>query len=506
MSSVLETVNLSKRFGPTIALEEVNLSVAKGQLHALVGHNGAGKSTMAKILAGVLRPDSGHVELHGKQIVVRTPQEAEANGIAIVHQHLELCGNLTVADNIVLGHEPRGLLRSLNCSTARAIAKQALGQIGAEVDVDAGVDTLPVAERQLVSVARAVLHARDILVLDEPTAALSLREARRLFELLIVLQESGFAILFITHRLEEVLKHCTDVTVLRSGRIVHNTTTDRLTEDLLLQAMLGRRLEADSRPVVRGDRPTHWRITARRPEVHQAPVELAIRQEGITGLLGIPGVGRERFMLALIGRDRSWRMDIQGEDGLLLPRPHPASRWVGFIPNDRMKYGIFTNLNVHDNIAAGILRITCWNHLFRVRRREGLVVRQFVDRLSIRTRGPEEMVTNLSGGNQQKVLLSRSLASDPRVLLLDEPTKGVDVGSRDDIYRLLREFADSGRSVLVASQDEDELVRYCDEIYILQKTGLQGPLARPFDRHQLVAIACSTTDISATEEAAGQTG
>ena len=492
MSVILETSELSKRFGPTIALDGVNLSVAQGELHALVGHNGAGKSTVAKILAGVVRSDEGYVELHGRRIVVRTPQEAEANGIGIVHQHPEMCGNMTVADNIVLGHEPRGRLGSLSRRSARTIAREALGRIDAEVDVDAGVDRLPVAERQLVAIARAVLHARDILVLDEPTAALSLREARHFFQLLSALRDAGFAILFITHRLEEVLNHCTHVTVLRGGRVVHNTTTDQLTEDVLLEAMLGRRLRAESQSAGEEETPAYWTITARRVDGERTPVEFSISQGRITGLLGIPGVGRESLMLALIGRDRSWRITIHDADGSSVRRPDPTSRGVGFVPNDRIKYGIFTNLSIHDNIAAGIIRAERRIRPFRVRRREAGVVRQFVERLSIQARSPDQMITDLSGGNQQKVLLSRSLASDPRVILLDEPTKGVDVGSRDDIYKLLHELSGNGRAVLVASQDEDELARYCDEIYILQEEGLHGPLVRPFDRHELVAIACAT--------------
>ena len=491
MSVILETFDLSKRFGPTIALDGVNLSVAKGELHALVGHNGAGKSTAAKILAGVVRSDEGHVELHGRRIEVRTPQEAEANGIGIVHQHPELCGNMTVADNIVLGREPRGLLRSLNRRSARTIASQALARIDADVDVDAGVDTLPAAERQLVAIARAVLHARDILVLDEPTSALSLREAGHFFELLGALRDAGFAILFITHRLEEVLNHCTHVTVLRGGRVVHDATTDQLTEDVLLEAMLGRRLGAESQRGGEEETPAHWTITARRAQTEDAPIELAISQGRISGLLGIPGVGRESLMLALIGRDRSWQITILDSEGSQVRRPDPTSRGVGFVPNDRIKYGIFTNLSIHDNIATGIIRAMRRIRPFRVRRHEGGVVRDFIERLSIQARSPDQMVTDLSGGNQQKVLLSRSLASDPRVILLDEPTKGVDVGSRDDIYKLLRELVGSGRSVLVASQDEGELARYCDEIYILQGEGLHGPLAPPFDRHELVAIGCS---------------
>ena len=491
MSVILQTFGLSKRFGPTVALEGVSLSVARGELHALVGHNGAGKSTAAKILAGVLRADAGYVELHGHRIELRTPQEAEESGIGIVHQHPEMCGNMTVADNIVLGHEPRGRLRSLNRRSARTIAREALGRIDAEVDVDAGIDTLPVAERQLVAIARAVLHARDILVLDEPTAALSLREARRFFELLGALRNAGFAILFITHRLEEVLNHCTHVTVLRGGRVVHDTTTEELTEDALLEAMLGRRLRAESHSTSEEEMPAHWTITARRVGSDAAPVEFGLGQRRITGLLGIPGVGRERLMLALIGRDRSWRVAIQDTDGSSVRRPDPTTRGVGFIPNDRIKYGIFTNLSIHDNIAAGIIRAERRIRPFRARRREAGVVRRFIEELSIQARSPDQMITDLSGGNQQKVLLSRSLASDPRVILLDEPTKGVDVGSRDDIYKLLHELASDGRAVLVASQDEDELARYCDEIYILQEEGLHGPLVRPFDRHELVAIACA---------------
>ncbi len=495
MTVILETSELSKRFGPTIALDGVDLSVAKGELHALVGHNGAGKSTVAKILAGVVRSDSGHVELHGRRIVVRTPQEAEANGIGIVHQHPEMCGNMTVADSIVLGHEPRGRLRSLNRRSARATAREALGRIDADVDVDAGVDSLPVAERQLVAIARAVLHSRDILVLDEPTAALSLREAGHFFQLLGVLRDAGFAILFITHRLEEVLNHCTNVTVLRGGRVVHESTTDQLTEGALLEAMLGRRLRAESQSAADEGTAAHWTVTARRADKEGA-VELGISQGRITGLLGIPGVGRESLMLALIGRDRSWRVAIHDADGSSVRRPDPTSRGVGFIPNDRIKYGIFTNLSIHDNIAPGIIRAVRRARPFRAHRHERRVVREFIERLSIQARNPDQMITDLSGGNQQKVLLSRSLASDPRVILLDEPTKGVDVGSRDDIYKLLHELADDGRAVLVASQDEDELARYCDEIYVLQEAGLHGPLVRPFDRHELVAIACTAPQAS----------
>jgi ABC-type sugar transport system ATPase subunit len=488
VSAVLETAELSKRFGATVALDSVALSVARGELHALVGHNGAGKSTLVNVLAGVIRQDAGSVYLHGRPIELRTPRDAESSGLGVVHQRLELCGNLTVAANIALGREPRGAARSLHRRQMREVARHALARVEAQIDVDAEVADLPVAQRQLVAIARALVHARDILILDEPTAALSLHEAGSLFELLATLRKRGFAILFISHRLEEVLQHSTHVTVLRGGSVVADVTTGELTEAKLLEAMLGRRLQwkrEESEETAAGDR---WRIAARKSDPPGPSLELELPQRKITGLLGMPGSGRETLMLALVGRERSWKVEITDATGKSL-RLSPRNEKIGFIPNDRGRYGIFRNLNVQSNIAIGLIRMLGRLRPFRSPRRERAVVRSQLDLMSIRSRGPEQMVTELSGGNQQKVILARALVSEPALLLLDEPTNGVDVGSRDDIYKILRRHAQGDRAILVASQDEEELARYCDSIFVLNAAGLHGPLTPPFERHQLVSLA-----------------
>ena len=479
--TILRAVGVSKRFGATAALVDVSISIRRGSLHALVGHNGAGKSTLVKILAGALPADKGDLSFYGMS-TRHHERAAEAQARAgIVHQDHDFAPNLSVAEAVVLGSEPRRFGLAFNRRLARSIAREALGRIGSNLDPRERVAALNAAERQQCAIARALLRARDLLILDEPTSPLDTREAERLFGVLEGLRSRGTGILLVTHRLEEVTSKCSEVTVLRGGRVVADVVGGAPTERDLVTAMLGRQLAPNVQRQRSRTLDPAWKVAACR-RADGVTMELEIPLRTVTGLFGIPGSGRETLMLSLVERSQVWSSE------LVPPPGQTSNRQFGFVPNDRARHGIFPNLSVRDNIvvsATGRRR-----RVLRSVRQELQCVAGLIHDVSLQGT-MSDSVTSLSGGNQQKILVARALARRPQLMLLDEPTVGVDVGSCEDIYQTLYGMASDGAAILVASQDEEEVMRYADRIYVLRREAIVGPYHPPFDRHALVALAAT---------------
>jgi ABC-type sugar transport system ATPase subunit len=451
---------VSKRFGGVVALAEVDFDLRAGEIHALLGENGAGKSTLIKVLGGIVRPDAGTIELDGRPAEVRDAAEADRLGIRLIHQELSLAPNLSVAENILLGREPTwlGILvdrRKLDDAAAALVAGLDMPEIG---PVRALVGSLSVARRQLVEIARALAVRARILVLDEPTASLSQHEAETLMARLRRLRDQGVGIIYISHRLEEICRLADRITVLRDGRNVGTRGARSVDPDELIRLMVGRDLAS----------------TPRRPDWNPGPVVLSVedlcsdqvrgvsfelRAGEVLGLAGLVGSGRTELARALCGADPIRSGTIRVDSRPIAPKSPREARAAGIIlvPEDREGQGLVMTGSVAYNLALPWTRD--WIRDIRVdRRRRAAIVERAVSRFGIRAEHPERSVGSLSGGNQQKVVVARWMEHPPKVLILDEPTRGVDIKARGEMYAILRDLVARGIAVLLISSDLPEVI------------------------------------------------
>jgi ABC-type sugar transport system ATPase subunit len=492
---VLEVVGVGKRFPGVQALADVSFDVLPAAIHGLVGQNGAGKSTLVKVIAGADRPDDGEIRLEGRTLALHSPADAVAAGIGVVHQQSQLSENLSVAENFALvsgEYSRRGLV---DRRRAAADAAAYLAEFGVRVDPSRRVGELSIAYRQLVALARTVHRGGKVLILDEPTSSLSPAETEHLFEILRTLAQGGHAIVFISHRLPEIFTLCERVTVLRNGRVVATRPTSSLDDDSLTRLMIGKTLAraTAARPQSEGGEEV-LRVSVRERHGDEPVVpQLVLARGRITGLLGLPGSGREDVFAALVGLSPALRCSADVRGRAMAPS-RLLGELVGLVPGDRLGAGIFGNLSVLENIAIG--RIAAADRrvpLLRRRRAEQQAAAAAIDRFQIRCRDRSQRVATLSGGNQQKVVISRVLAQNVPVVLLDEPTQGVDVGSREEIYELLATIREGGKAILIGSQDPGELIRLCDSITVLHNWAYAATFAPPYDEEHLLRVAAGGT-------------
>ncbi len=455
-----------RRFGGTVALDGVDLSIARGEIHALLGENGAGKSTLMRILAGAIAPDGGIMEVCGRPHAPRDPIEARDAGIAMIHQELTLAPHLTVEQNLLLGRERR---------VRRGAAMTALASLGLSIDPDAEIRTLGPGERQLVEIARALIGDAAVVVLDEPTSSLGAAEAERVFTAMRRLRELGTAVIFITHHLDEMRAVADRYTILRDGRTVDAGRIGDASDDQLVERMAGRPVaqlfpQRDRRPgevLVRAECLSGVRIPK--------GVTLELRRGEILGLAGLVGAGRTEFLRAFFGLDAvragritigSWTRERPGADPALR-----LARGVGMLSEDRKHEGLALRLPLATNAMLSSLAASSRFGILR-RRTLATRTRRWFERLSIKARDPWQAAAELSGGNQQKIALARLLERDVDVFLLDEPTRGIDVGSKSQIYHLLAELAERGKAILIASSVASELLGLCDRIGVMSRGSL----------------------------------
>jgi len=476
-----------KRFGGTVALAGVDLQVRAGEVLAVVGENGAGKSTLMKVLAGVVRPDAGEMWLDGRPYAPRSPRAARAAGVAMIHQELALAAHLSVAENILLAAEPTRA-GFIDRPAMRRRVGEALASLGrADIAPDRPVATLAIADRQVVEIARAVAVGCRVLVLDEPTSSLTREDVRHLETLVKRLRDRGHAILFISHVLEEVRAFADRVTVLRDGATVGGGELAAVPDDAIVEWMVGRRV-ADLYP--RSPRTLLTEVAGRRlPE----SASLTLRRGEVLGIAGLVGAGRTELVRAIFGLDpvRRGRVRVAGLEGAA----PPARRWaqsVGLVSEDRKGEGLALALSIADNLTLS--RLTGLGPPgFVGSRRQAAAARAWIEPLGIKCRDVAQSVARLSGGNQQKVAVARLLHHDVDLLLLDEPTRGIDVGAKARIYSLIDELARKGRAILLVSSHLPELLGVCDRIAVMRR-GRLGP-ARPvaeLDEHSLLQEAIQT--------------
>jgi len=493
---LLSVRGLSKSFAGHQALAGVDFTLRRGEIHALLGENGAGKSTFIKTVTGIVRRDAGEVRLDGVPIAPRSAEESARAGIATVYQEVGLLPNLTVAQNLFLGREPTrfGLVRAREMRR-RAAAR--LGEFGLSIDVGAPLGSFPVAVQHLVAIARAVDLSARVLILDEPTASLDTHEVAVLFGVMRRLAEGGIGIVFVTHFLEQVYAITDRITVLRNGRLVTERETASFPRLDLVRTMLGRDLAEDEARAETG--PRARRIEAGPPVLRAEklgkagdlrPVDLTVAGGEVVGLAGLLGSGRTETARLLFGAERpdQGRILLDGKPTRIAGPRDALRHRLGYCPEERKTDGIVADLTVRENI---VLALQARQGPFRPlgRAAQDRIARDFIAKLDIRPPDPERPIGLLSGGNQQKALLARWLATEPRLLILDEPTRGIDVGAHAEIIRLIRSLCEAGLALLVISSELEEIVTYSDRVIVMR------------DRAQVAEPADGAIDVTAILQA-----
>lgn len=487
MRSLVEMKGINKSFAGVMALQEAELSVAPGEVHAIIGQNGAGKSTLIKVLTGVYRKDSGLVRIDGEETSVLTPRQVQNAGIATIYQELNLVPLRSVTENVMMGYEPRNRLGLIDWNESNRRTKAVLQHFGIDIDVRAELGAYSTAIQQLVAIARAVSLKAKLVIMDEATSSLDDQEIETLFRVVRELKQDGVAVLYISHFLEELFRICDRVTVMRDGRTVACHEMADVNKLDLISEMLGRdpkEIEAAGMTgLVRQKRKTGEILCEARSIATKQGLKnfsVAIRKGEVVGLGGLLGSGRTEAARAIFGADSLTRGTLlRGGKKVHMETPADAiASGIGFLTEDRKREGVVPQMSVSENITLALLPKL--SRLGRIdRKREKALVSHYIDALGIKTTGMEQPVGELSGGNQQKVLLARWMATEPELLLLDEPTRGVDVGAKFEIQSIIRKFVDRGLGVLLISSEFEELVEGADRVVIMEEGHSVSELENP---------------------------
>jgi len=468
---MIRVENLTKSFGPVVCLDQVSVTCEDGSVHALTGENGAGKSTLMKLVGGVIKPDSGKMFLDGDEVQFATPREALFGGISTVFQEFSLIENMSVAESIFLGHErvSGGLLRK---SEMFEETERVLDHVGLGISPKRLISTLSVAEQQMVEIARGVSANAKVFIFDEPTAALGDEDVKKLKRLIRELQRAGKNIFYVSHRLEEIFDLCDTITVLKDGAHVTTKPAADLCVDTLVSLMVGREM-GDWFP--HGNPPQSdlsVQVRELRPASDAPEVSFEVRKGEILGLAGLEGQGQKEILRALAGvypettgSMVSWHDMTEVRHRLDTGVGSQVMKGVAFVPEDRKKEGLYLTLPIDQNIALGQHQK---NGFLRFVRKTRDKVLALMGQMNVAASGPGQLVETLSGGNQQKVMLGRWFLSDAHVFLIEEPTRGVDIGAKAEIYQLLRDFVGGGRSVIVLSREMNEIIGLCDRILVVR--------------------------------------
>jgi len=476
----LQMKNISKAFPGVQALERVTFEVDCPEIHALVGENGAGKTTLMKILTGALHQDEGEIVLQGARAAIHAPSDAQALGISMIHQELSLIPYLTVGQNIYLGREPGSrILGMIDWTALYDRAQQWLDRLSLDVEARAEVQDLSIAQQQMVEVAKALSLDADLIVMDEPTSALTERETHVLFDVMHSLREEGVSLIFISHRLGEVFEVADRVTVLRDGQLIGTRPVAETDEDEIVRMMVGREL-GEMYPQAKGERQdvvVEAINLSDGDELHG--VDLTLHRGEILGVAGLVGAGRTALAETLFGVRRAVTGEVRlnGERVKISSPGEAIKRGMALVPEDRKQQGLFMNMTVRENIVISALdMVTRWGFVNASRARE--LAGRFVERLDIRTPSLRQRARNLSGGNQQKMIIARWLTLKPEVLILDEPTRGIDVGAKAEIHALMNQLAQDGVGVLMVSSELPEIMGVSDRVLVMREGRVAGTFMR----------------------------
>ena len=496
---VVELREATKSYGAVRALHDGNLTLRPGEVRGLMGENGAGKSTLVKVLGGVIRRDAGEMLVEGASVDFHSPHDARDAGMAVIYQEPTLFPDLSVAENVVMGYHPLGALKRIDRREMHRLVQELLDRLGVSLDPERPVRGLSIADQQIVEIAKALSFDARVLIMDEPTAALSGPEVERLFSVVRTLREDGSAVLFISHRLDEVFTICDTVTVMRDGAVVHDAPIGEMTPDEMVKRMVGRELstlfpkqDTDvGEPVL-----TVQRLTR---EGAFSDVSFDVRAGEIVALAGLVGAGRSEVARGIFGIDKvdAGHVEVLGRR---LPGGKPAAAMqagVGFVPEDRRQQGLVMDLSIARNTALTRLRALARGGLIRSGA-ETRLAREWGTRLQLKFHRLQDDVGTLSGGNQQKVVLAKWLATGPKLLIVDEPTRGIDVGTKAEVHRLMSELAADGVAVLMISSELPEVIGMADRVLVMHEGRLTGELSREeADEESVIRLATGQAEEAA---------
>ncbi|MEV7828819.1 sugar ABC transporter ATP-binding protein [Microbacterium enclense] len=494
----LELRRVTKSFGPVVALCSGSLALDRGSIHALIGENGAGKSTLVKIIAGLYRRDGGEFLLEGERVDFASTAQSKAAGIAVIYQEPTLFPDLSVTENIFMGRQPTGRLGRIDRAAMRAEATRIFDRLGVALDPDRVTEGLSIADQQIIEIAKAISLDARVLIMDEPTAALSGVEVERLFAVARSLRDEGRALLFISHRFDEVFALCDTVTVMRDGAYVHTAPLADTTVDDLVRQMVGRDVTElfPKLPSQPGDVVLEVEGLTR-PGVFR-DVSFSLRAGEIVGLAGLVGAGRSEVARAVFGVD-AYESGTVRLNGSPLPKGsvrQATARGLALVPEDRRKQGLVLDEGVSRNITLAIrAKLSHWGLLRAAD--ENRAAREWASRLEVKTAALDATTGTLSGGNQQKVVIGKWLATQPKVLIVDEPTRGIDVGTKSEVHRLLSELAQQGLAILMISSELPEVLGMADRVLVMREGRLTGEFARSDATPEAIMFA-ATADAEAT--------
>ncbi len=476
---VLSARNISKAFAGVQALEGVSFDIRAGEVHALMGENGAGKSTLVKIAAGLYQPDDGELWMGDRKVAMKNPHEAMRHGIAMIHQELMPVPHMTVAENLLLGHEPHGWFPcTIDRDALHREARTLLQTLHADLPVERPMRELSVAEMQTVEIARALGCDASIVIMDEPTAAISRHETEALFAAIRTLRERGVAIVFISHKMDEVFRIADRITVLRDGRHVATAPARELNERDLIALMVGREVDGPRRRERAGRGETLLSVEGLTRKGAFRDITFEVRRGEVVGLAGLMGAGRTEVVSALFGLvpADSGRISVKGKPASIR-KPADAMRLgVGMVTEDRKGYGIVPEMAVTHNITLAALRDVCVGPLID-RDRETTVADESIKAFDIRAAGRRQVVSQLSGGNQQKVVIARTLLCRPEIVILDEPTRGIDIAAKAEVHTIIDGLAGLGCAVILVSSELPEILQLSDRVLVLRKGELVAEMA-----------------------------
>ncbi len=501
---LLSVEAVTKTYPGVRALHDVSFGVEAGTVHAVMGENGAGKSTLMQIIAGVQQPTSGALVFEGERLHLSGTRDANHRGIAIVFQELNLAPNLSIAENILLGMEPRAAGVFTDRAQARARTQEVLDRLGIGLGPETKVGDLTIAQQQLVEICKSLVHEPRLLIFDEPTSSLSEAETVILFRVIADLRQAGVTMLYISHRMREVFALCDAITILRDGQHVRTMSLADTSQEEIVRLMVGRDL-ADVRRVAPDTAAREAVLSVR--GLTRAPqyrdVSFDLHRGEIVGLAGLVGAGRSEMALGVFGAPAPDRGEVHLDGArVTIGRPRTAMRHgIALVPEDRKAQGLVLGLGVRANMSLAAMPRLARAGMIDFAAERGLV-RRYIDRFRIRTPSAEQVVGVLSGGNQQKVVLAKWLATEPRVLIVDEPTRGVDIGTKAEIYALMRELAAGGLAILVISSDLPEVLTISDRILVMREGRLMGELSHADATEERIMALAALEHAGALEDAA----
>ncbi len=488
MQPLIEIKSVSKSFGATKALTDVSLSLQEGEVLALVGENGAGKSTLMKILSGVVKRDDGKIFISGNEVNITNPKEAISHGISTVYQELSLCQNLTVAENIFVNREPcrYGMI---NRKELYQMTEKYLKELDIDIKPETIVKNLSLAQRQMVEIIKAVSIQAKLLILDEPTSALELTEVKKLFDIVRKLKSSGKGVIFISHKMDEIFSISDKIAVLRDGSLVSELKASETNQSEVVKLMVGRSISQLYPDKNTGKGKEILKINNFTQPGKFDSIALELFEGEILGLAGLSGAGRTEVMQALFGYDQkeTGEIFISGKPAEIQNPKDALNKGLAYSPEDRKEKGLFLNHSIEMNVSAASLK-SCSSGAIMNRNEVENLANSYVEKLMIKTNNIKNEVNSLSGGNQQKVLLAKYLATKPKIFIVDEPTRGIDIGSKVEIHKLLRDFAASSGGVIVISSDLMEIVGLCDRVIVFHEGKIKGELTGNISEHNIMNL------------------